>query len=83
MTSAWWATAALLTASLIPCAAVTLRGDLPRRLVGLEMTSVIASLLLLTLAAARGRTSFLDVGLTLALLALGGGLVYVRFLERT
>lgn len=83
MTSAFWATAALLGAALIPCAAVTLRGDLARRLVGLEMSSVVESLLLLTLAAATGRPAFVDVGLTLALLAFGAGLVWVRFLERS
>ena len=83
MTSAWWATCALLAVALIPCAVVTLHGDLARRLVGLEMTSVVESLLLLALAAATGRSSFVDVGLTLALLTFGGGLVFVRFLERS
>jgi multicomponent Na+:H+ antiporter subunit F len=80
---AWLITAGLLAAALITCAAVTLRGDLARRLVGLEMTGVIESLLLLTLAAASGRPSFADAGLTLALLAFGGGLVFARFLERS
>ena len=83
MTTAWWVTASLLGLALIPCAAVTLRGDLARRLVGLEMTGVILSLLLMTLAAAVGSASFIDAGLTLALLAFGAGLVFVRFLERS
>ena len=52
------------------------------RLVGLEMAGVCESLVLLLLAEGFQRPLFYDLGLALALLSFGGGLVFARFLER-
>jgi len=80
--NAWLVAAAGMSLSLIPCAAVCLRGGPVSRLVGLEMASVCNSLVLLLLAQGFQRTLFYDVALSLALLSFGGGLVFARFLER-
>lgn len=73
---------AVLVASLVPCAIATLRGRLFDRLVGLEMTSVVLALALVTLCEALHRTPFIDLAIALSLLALGGALVFVRTFER-
>jgi multisubunit Na+/H+ antiporter MnhF subunit len=79
----WLASTVALTVSLFPCAAVCLRAPDPlERVVALEMGSAIVSLLLILLAEAMERSIFLDLGLTLALLSFGGGLVFARFFER-
>jgi multicomponent Na+:H+ antiporter subunit F len=80
--NAWLVAAAAMSLSFIPLAFVCLRGGPVDRLVGLEMTAVCNSLVLLLLAEGFQRTLFYDVGLSLALLAFGGGLVFARFLER-
>jgi len=46
------------------------------------MANSISVLVLVALAIAFGRDFFFDLALSQALLSLGGGLVYVRFLER-
>ena len=67
---------------VVPCGIASFRGSLMERLLGLEMMGVVATIFLLTMAEALGRPDFYDIGLTMALLAFGGGLVFVRFLER-
>lgn len=69
-------------ACLVPCALMCLRGSPERRLVGLEMTSAIVCILLALLTVATKRLVFMDLPLTLAILTLGGGLVFARFLEK-
>jgi multisubunit Na+/H+ antiporter MnhF subunit len=78
----WQLGTALFALSLLPCAWIALRGRAFRRLVGLELTATVITLLLLTWAEAEGRTSLLDLGVTMALLSFGAGLVFARFLER-
>jgi multicomponent Na+:H+ antiporter subunit F len=74
---------ALITSGcLIPCAWTCLRGSAERRLIGLEMTTVIVILLLALLSVGEGRLVFFDLPLTLALLAFGASLVFARFLEK-
>ena len=80
--NAWLVAAGGTALSLIPCAFVCLRGGPIDRLVGLEMTAVCNSLVLLLLAEGFQRTTFYDVALSLSLLSFGGGLVFARFLER-
>jgi multicomponent Na+:H+ antiporter subunit F len=80
--NAWLVAAAGMSLSLLPCAFVCLRGGPVERLVGLEMTAVCNSLVLLLLAEGFQRPLFYDIALSLALLAFGGGLVFARFLER-
>lgn len=78
----WIVTAIVTSACLIPCAWACLRGSAERRLVGLEMTGIIVTLLLALLSVGEGRLIFFDLPLTLALLTFGGGLVFARFLEK-
>lgn len=76
-----WADTGLLTC-MIPCGIAAFRGSPMDRLLGLEMGGIVATMFLLVMAEALGRSNFYDVGLTMALLAFGGGLVFTRFLER-
>lgn len=80
--SPWLFASGVTMLALVPCAATALRRDAMRRLVGLEMTSVVVSLLMMLLAQGFARSFFFDLALALALLSLGGGLVFARFLER-
>ncbi len=76
-----WAAFALILC-LIPCLAVCLRGEVTDRIAGLEAGGLLCALILLLLAEGFGRPPFSDLALTLGLLEFGGGLVFVRFLER-
>jgi multicomponent Na+:H+ antiporter subunit F len=78
----WLAAAAGVSATLIPCADMCLRGAPERRLVGLEMASVIVTIALVLFSVGFGRTIFMDLPLALALMSFGGGLVFARFLGK-
>ncbi len=80
--SVWLAAAGFMLACLVPCGVVAVRGDPMARLVGLEAAGVFAALAFVLLAEALQRQPFMDLAVALALLAFGGGLVFVRFLER-
>lgn len=78
----WIVTAVVTGGCLIPCAWTCLRGPVEKRLVGLEMTGILVTILLVLLTIGYGRLVFVDVPLTLALLSFGAGLVFARFLEK-
>jgi multisubunit Na+/H+ antiporter MnhF subunit len=78
----WITAAAGMIFALIPLGIVVFHGDPVERLVGLEMAGMIDTLLIVLLAEGFHQPSFYDLALALALLALGGGLVFTRFLER-
>ncbi len=78
----WLQSAVVLQFALIPCGIMAFRKSAMERIVGLEMASMVATLLLIFLAEGMHRPPFYDLALALALLAFGGGLVFVRFLER-
>jgi multicomponent Na+:H+ antiporter subunit F len=78
----WLAAAAGVSATLIPCADMCLRGTPERRLVGLEMTSIIVTIALVLFTVGFGRAIFMDMPLALALMSFGGGLVFARFLGK-
>ncbi len=78
----WMLASLAIGATFIPCAWMCLRGTPERRLVGLEMTSVLVVVELILLTVGYGRLPFIDLPLTLAVLALGAGLVFARFLEK-
>ncbi len=69
-------------ACLIPCADMSLRGSPERRLVGVEMAGVLMPIELVLLTLGYQRLPFIDLPLTLAMLAFGAGLVFARFLEK-
>ena len=67
---------------MIPCGIAAFRGSPMERLLGLEMGGIVTTMFLLVMAEALGRPNFYDIGLTMALLTFGGGVVFTRFLER-
>lgn len=78
----WKLAALLMCLGLVPCAIVTLRGRLLDRLVGLELAGMLVAQICVVWAVAVDRPPFVDVGLTVGVLAFGGGLVFARFFER-
>ena len=80
--NAWLLAGVATGAGLLPCAFVCLRGSPERRLVGLEMTSILAILMLSMFSVGFGRPSFIDLPLVLSVLSFGGGLIFARFLEK-
>jgi multicomponent Na+:H+ antiporter subunit F len=59
-----------------------LRGTPERRLVGLEMASLIVTIALVLFTVGFGRIPFMDLPLAMALMSFGGGLVFARFLGK-
>ena len=80
--NAWLIGATVLVLGLVPCAVVMVRGSVVEALVGLQMAGVLQTIVLLLLAEGFHRPAFFDLALVLALLALAGGLVFARMLER-
>ena len=78
----WLLAAAAVSVTLVPCADMCLRGNPERRLVGLEMTSIIVTIALVLLTVGFGRLPFIDLPLALAIMSFGGGLVFARFLGK-
>lgn len=78
----WLMAGIAVAASLVLCAFMCLRGTPERRLIGLEMTSMIVVTSMVLFTVGTGRLPFIDMPLTLAIMSFGGGLVFVRFLRR-
>jgi multisubunit Na+/H+ antiporter MnhF subunit len=78
----WQVSGVVVCTTLIPCADMCLRGTPERRLVGLEMTSLIITMALVLFTIGSGRFPFIDLPLALAIMSFGGGLVFARFLEK-
>jgi multicomponent Na+:H+ antiporter subunit F len=76
-----WAATALLLA-LVPCGVVILRRGTADGLAALQLAGLVATLVLLLLAAGTGRPSTADLALAMAVLAFPSGLVFAFFLER-
>jgi multicomponent Na+:H+ antiporter subunit F len=71
-----------MLAAAIPCLIVVWRGTPMEAVIGYEALSAIAVIVLILLAEGFSRSSEFELGVLLAVLILGGGLVFVRFLER-
>lgn len=78
----WFWAGAGVSATLIPCADMCLRGTPERRLVGMEMASLLITIAMVLFTEGFGRSIFIDIPLTLAIMSFGGGLVFARFLEK-
>jgi multicomponent Na+:H+ antiporter subunit F len=78
----WLLAAAGVSASLILCADMCLRGAPERRVVGLEMASLIVTIALVLFTVGFGRIPLMDLPLAMALMSFGGGLVFARFLGK-
>ncbi len=81
-TTLWLLAGAGVCLSLLPCAWMCLQGGAERRLVGLEMTSLIVTMALVIFTVWSGRIPFIDLALTMAIMSFGGGIVFARFLEK-
>jgi multisubunit Na+/H+ antiporter MnhF subunit len=80
--TAWLAAIlALLPPFAIACHGA-LTGGTARRLVGVELASSIAVLLLVLMSFAFSEPSFIDLPLALAFLSVPGTLLYAHFMER-
>ena len=80
--NAWLITALVLLFGLALCGVRCMWGTPINRLIGLELASAVMILMLMALAEYFDRDFLHDLALTQALLSFGGGLVFVRYLER-
>lgn len=78
----WLIAGAAVSSALVPCADMCLRGSPERRLVGLEMASLLVTIAMVLFTVGFGRVPFIDLPLALAVMSFGGGLVFARFLEK-
>lgn len=79
--NAWLvACAVLIIGGLFPALWIGSRGDGIRRLVGLQLSGVIAVLVLLAFSRAESQPDYLIVPLVLAALSVAGTLVFTRLL---
>ena len=78
----WNAAATALLVGLLPVLLVAWRRPPVDTVVALELAGVVTVLLMLLLAEGYADTAFADLAVVLAMLALGSGVVFARFLER-
>jgi multicomponent Na+:H+ antiporter subunit F len=78
----WLVALAILLSALLPCAVASFRGTAIERLVALEMSGMVETMLLILLAEWMHQAILYDLALALAFLTFGSGLVFARFLER-
>lgn len=76
------AAAIAMLLALIPAGAVLCRGDLPMAVVAFEFITAVMVMVLALLAQAFQRPSLFELPVILAVLMFGGGLVFVRAMER-
>jgi multisubunit Na+/H+ antiporter MnhF subunit len=67
---------------VIPCGIAVVRGQVMAALVAYEAISAIVVMVLILLAEGFKRSSEFELGVLLAVLLFGSGLVFARFLER-
>jgi multisubunit Na+/H+ antiporter MnhF subunit len=67
---------------MLPAVVAASRGHVLDRLVGLAMAGVVATLVMLLLAAGYQRSAYVDTALVLAALSLTGSLVFARLVVR-
>jgi multisubunit Na+/H+ antiporter MnhF subunit len=82
MVVAFTAAAIAMLACVIPAGMVIARGDLGSAVVGYEFVTSVMVMVLVLLAQAFQRPSLFELPVLLAMLMFGGGLVFVRAMER-
>lgn len=82
MVLAFTAAAIAMLVCLIPAGIVVARGDLAGAVVGYEFITSVTVMVLALLAQAFRRPSLFELPVLLAMLTFGGGLVFVRAMER-
>ena len=80
--SAFVIAAIAMLVAVIPCGIVMLRGKVMEAVVAYEAIGSVIIIVLVLLAQGFGRSGEFELPVLLAMLILGGGLVFVRFLER-
>lgn len=80
--SVWITASIVLACGLGACALACVRSGAPAALAALNVAGVTVVVLLITLTQAFRRQPFIDLAVVLAPMTLGGGLAFVRFLER-
>lgn len=80
--SAFVVAAIAMLLAMVPCGIVIARGTAMEAVVAYEAMTSIAVMVLILLSEAFRRIGELELPILLAVLILGSGLVYVRFLER-
>jgi multisubunit Na+/H+ antiporter MnhF subunit len=80
--SAFVIAAIAMLVAVIPCGIVMLRGKIMEAVVAYEAIGSVIIIVLVLLAQGFGRSGEFELPVLLAMLILGGGLVFVRFLER-
>ncbi len=80
--NAWLWAALGFSLVLVPCGAALVRVPLADALVTLQLATSISVLILALVAIGTHRPSFLDIALTLALLAYPASLLFAHFFER-
>jgi multicomponent Na+:H+ antiporter subunit F len=71
-----------LIAGVMPCLIVVLPGKIFRRFAAAQMSQIIVVVAIIVLTMCYDRMVYLDIGLSLSILALASGIVFARFLER-
>ena len=74
--------AIVMLAALVPAGVTLVRGELDDSVVGYEFISTVIVMVLALLAEGFGRPGLFEFPVILAVLLFGGGLVFVRALER-
>ena len=74
--------AVVMLAALVPAGMTLIRGELADAVVGYEFISTVAVMIFALLAEGFGRPGLFEFPVLLAVLLFGGGLVFVRGLER-
>ncbi|HLY50733.1 MAG TPA: monovalent cation/H+ antiporter complex subunit F [Solirubrobacteraceae bacterium] len=80
--SFWLAASLALVCGMVPCLIAATRGDELDGLPALSLAGVCAITALITLTEAFHRQPFIDLGVVLAALSLGGSLAFIRFMGR-
>jgi multisubunit Na+/H+ antiporter MnhF subunit len=80
--SAFVIAAIAMLVAVIPCGIVMSRGKIMEAVVAYEAISSVIIIVLVLLAQGFDRSGEFELPVLLAMLILGGGLVFVRFLER-
>ena len=80
--SAFVIAAIAMLVAVIPCGIVMVRGKIMEAVVAYEAVGSVIIIVLVLLAQGFGRSGEFELPVLLAMLILGGGLVFVRFLER-
>jgi multisubunit Na+/H+ antiporter MnhF subunit len=74
--------AVVMLVALIPAGLTLIRGQLADSVVGYQFISTVSVMILALLAEGFGRPGLFEFPVLLAVLLFGGGLVFVRALER-